>query len=163
MAQHAIARSDHCASKHDVARVSNRVSGAATGSWLRRLRSHSYLLTVALSFYRAFEAEWTWARFRTDHILLTNLDPSFARVRPTPKRHVLSTPEGSRGSDSRRDIGRADIVCAPQSGRRRISWDRAGRRRSAAGRREPTSRLRVLTMPISTPSASRSSAVEHSG
>ena len=38
------------------------------------------LLTVALSFYRAFEAEYgRGPGFRTDHILLTNLDPSFAR------------------------------------------------------------------------------------
>ena len=71
------------------------------------------LLTVALSFYRAFEAEYGRG---PDSGPITScsriLDPSFARVRPTPKRHVLSTPEGSRGSDSRRDIGRADIVCA---------------------------------------------------
>jgi predicted permease len=38
------------------------------------------LLTVALSFYRAFEAEYgRGPGFRTDHILLTNLDPAFAR------------------------------------------------------------------------------------
>jgi predicted permease len=38
------------------------------------------LLTVALSFYRAFEAEYgRGPGFRTDHIVLTNLDPVLAR------------------------------------------------------------------------------------
>jgi predicted permease len=38
------------------------------------------LLTVALSFYRAFEAEYgRGPGFRTDRILLTNLDPGLAR------------------------------------------------------------------------------------
>ena len=38
------------------------------------------LLTVALSFYRAFEAEYgRGPGFRTDHIVLANLDPSLAR------------------------------------------------------------------------------------
>ncbi len=38
------------------------------------------LLTVALSFYRAFEAEYgRGPGFRTDHIVLTNLDPGLAR------------------------------------------------------------------------------------
>jgi predicted permease len=38
------------------------------------------LLTVALSFYRAFQAEYSRGPgFRTDHLLLTNLDPGLAR------------------------------------------------------------------------------------
>jgi len=38
------------------------------------------LLTVALSFYRAFEAEYRdGPGFRTEHLLLTALDPGFAR------------------------------------------------------------------------------------
>ncbi|HEY7185995.1 MAG TPA: ABC transporter permease [Vicinamibacterales bacterium] len=38
------------------------------------------LLTVSLAFYRAFEAEYgRGPGFRTDHILLTNLDPGMAR------------------------------------------------------------------------------------
>jgi putative ABC transport system permease protein len=38
------------------------------------------LLTVALSFYRAFEAEYGQGPgFRTDHVLLTTLDPGLAR------------------------------------------------------------------------------------
>ena len=38
------------------------------------------LLTVALSFYRAFQAEYgRGPGFRADHILLTNLDPGLAR------------------------------------------------------------------------------------
>ena len=38
------------------------------------------LLTVALAFYRAFEAEYgRGPGFRTDHMLLTNLDPGMAR------------------------------------------------------------------------------------
>jgi predicted permease len=38
------------------------------------------LLTVALSFYRAFQAEYgRGPGFRTDHLLLTNLDPGLAR------------------------------------------------------------------------------------
>jgi putative ABC transport system permease protein len=38
------------------------------------------LLTVALSFYRAFEAEYgRGPGFRTEHLLLTNLDPALAR------------------------------------------------------------------------------------
>jgi predicted permease len=38
------------------------------------------LLTVALSFYRAFEAEYgRGPGFRTDHLLLTHLDPGLAR------------------------------------------------------------------------------------
>lgn len=38
------------------------------------------LLTVALSFYRAFEAEYgRGPGFRTDHLLLTTIDPSLAR------------------------------------------------------------------------------------
>jgi predicted permease len=38
------------------------------------------LLTVALSFYRAFEAEYGLGPgFRTDHVLLTNLDPGLAK------------------------------------------------------------------------------------
>ena len=38
------------------------------------------LLTVALSFYRAFQAEYgRGPGFRTDHIVLTNLDPGLAR------------------------------------------------------------------------------------
>ena len=38
------------------------------------------LLTVALSFYRAFEAEYgRGPGFRTDHLLLTNLDTALAR------------------------------------------------------------------------------------
>ena len=39
------------------------------------------LLTVALSFYRAFEAEYgRGPGFRTDHLLLTTLDPGLARL-----------------------------------------------------------------------------------
>ena len=39
------------------------------------------LLTVALSFYRAFEAEYgRGPGFRTDHLLLTTLDPRLARL-----------------------------------------------------------------------------------
>jgi len=38
------------------------------------------LLTVSLAFYRAFEAEYgRGPGFRTDHMLLTNLDPGMAR------------------------------------------------------------------------------------
>jgi len=38
------------------------------------------LLTVALAFYRAFETEYgRGPGFRTDHLLLTNLDPGMAR------------------------------------------------------------------------------------
>ena len=38
------------------------------------------LLTVALSFYRAFETEYSRGPgFRTDHLLLTSLDPGLAR------------------------------------------------------------------------------------
>ena len=39
------------------------------------------LLTVALSFYRAFEAQYgRGPGFRTDHLLLTTLDPGLARL-----------------------------------------------------------------------------------
>ena len=39
------------------------------------------LLTVAVSFYRAFEAEYgRGPGFRTDHLLLTTLDPGLARL-----------------------------------------------------------------------------------
>jgi putative ABC transport system permease protein len=38
------------------------------------------LLTVAMSFYRAFQAEYgVGPGFRTDHVLLTNLDPALAK------------------------------------------------------------------------------------
>jgi hypothetical protein len=80
MAQHTIPRSDHRPSKHRspasrVARLWGRHGLVATQIALTLV-----LLTVALSFYRAFEAEYgRGPGFRTDHILLTNLDPSFAR------------------------------------------------------------------------------------
>ena len=42
------------------------------------------LLTVALAFYRAFEVEYGHGPgFRTDHVLLTNLDPGMARYTQT--------------------------------------------------------------------------------
>jgi hypothetical protein len=41
------------------------------------------VLTVALSFYRAFEAEYgRGPGFRTDHLLLTNIDTALARYDP---------------------------------------------------------------------------------
>ena len=71
---------DEHSSQHDVP------AGRAARLWGRhglvasQIALTLVLLTVALSFYRAFEAEYgRGPGFRTDHLLLTNIDTALAR------------------------------------------------------------------------------------
>ena len=85
------------------------------------------LLTVALSFYRAFEAEYgRGPGFRTDHLLLTNsIRPR--PIRPASERRFYQLLEGTRGGDPGRHIGRADLVCAAEPGRQPTRGHRSRR------------------------------------
>ena len=96
------------------------------------------LLTVALSFYRAFEAEyrsWAWIPDRSP-----SPDESRSRtrtVRPASERHVLPAPEATPGVDSGRHIGRPDVIRAVEPRWRECRRHRSRGRRSAAGHRRP--------------------------
>ena len=99
------------------------------------------LLTVALSFYRAFEAEYR-PRSR-----ISDRSPAADEYRYCPrsirsgsKRGVLSAPEGRRGGDSECHVGRAHLVCAVEPGRKRLDGHRPGGLYAAAGHREPDRR-----------------------
>ena len=97
------ARSLEHAAEHDGAgQRGRRACGGGTGWSQSQIALTLVLLTVALSFYRAFEAEYgRGPGFRTDHLLLDE-PRSGTRAATTSVRATRSTGwlEGTRGGDS---------------------------------------------------------------
>ena len=68
------------------------------------------LLTVTLSFYRAFEAEYGGGPgFLTERMLLTSLDPGLTSSDSATGRPLLSAATRSRGRTSRNHIGHPGV------------------------------------------------------